>query len=192
VPDATDVPDSTDFPSSTATADSTPEPNGSPTPEPTRTTHPTPDTVPAPTAPPSEKPAAPAPTTEPVNIADVLTAIDPDRDPASSPVTDWQVRWSADGQVLGIWVTDAAGSSWGTLVVFAIDPETGKPLTDDPLLPVSLARRGFTLGLDRVAWIAPTTDSPDGELHVRTWGTDGVGSLRVGSSLDLQEVVPAF
>jgi hypothetical protein len=45
--------------------------------------------------------------------------------------------------------------------------------------------------LNRVAWVAPSNDNPDGELRVRTWGIDGTGDL-VLLPARLEEVVPAF
>ena len=121
-----------------------------------------------------------------------MVAIDLGRDPVSAPVVDWQVRWSTDGQVLGIWIADAAGETWGRLTVLAIDPATHQVSAGEPLLSPSLARRGFTLGFSRVAWVAPSEDNPDGELRIRTWGgDDGVGGLRVRPA-ELEEVMPAF
>jgi len=118
-------------------------------------------------------------------------ALDPSRNPDNNPVLDWHVRWSTDGRVLGVWETDAPHASWGTLELMAFDPETGKLRLDDPLLPPQTSKRGFTLGTDRVAWVGSTNNSADGELRIRTWGTDGVGDLRI-ESLDLQEIVPTF
>jgi len=120
-----------------------------------------------------------------------MLALDPTRDPQSDPVVDWHVRWSTDGRVLGIWETDAPRASWGTLELMAFDPETGKLKSDEPLLPPQTSKRGFTLGSDRVAWVGSSNESADGELRIRTWGTDGVGDLRI-ESLDLQEIVPTF
>lgn len=123
--------------------------------------------------------------------ADTDVALDLGRDPLTAPVVDWQVRWSTDGQVLGVWIADTAGSTWGRLTVLAIDPATHQVSTLEPLLAPTLARRGFTLGLSRVAWVAPSADNPDGGLRVLTWGDDGVGGLRLQQT-DLGEVVPAF
>jgi hypothetical protein len=120
-----------------------------------------------------------------------LTAVEPERDPLGSPVVDWQVRWSSDGKVLGYWVTDTPGASWGRLVVLTLDPQTGIVDHDLPLLEPTLARRGFTLGLSRVAWVAPGESGNEGELRVRTWGLDGVGLLRL-RRFELTEVMPAF
>ena len=133
---------------------------------------------------------APAPTQELIS-PDWLTAVEPDRDAQGAPVVDWQVRWSSDGKVLGYWVADAPGAGWGRLVVLALDPQTGDVDDDLPLLGPTLARRGFTLGLSRVAWVAPGESGAAGELRVRTWGLDGVGLLRL-RRFELTEVMPAF
>jgi len=142
---------------------------------------------------PTDATAAPESSDEPASSAAAgMVAIDLGRDPVSAPVVDWQVRWSTDGQVLGIWIADAAGETWGRLTVLAIDPATHQVSAGEPLLSPSLARRGFTLGFSRVAWVAPSEDNPDGELRIRTWGgDDGVGGLRVRPA-ELEEVMPAF
>jgi len=147
-----------------------------------------PDISPTPaldSAPPS---VVPSPTAA---LPAVLLPLDPNSTFSGPDVTDWQVRWSSDGQVLGIWIADVAGSSWGQLVVLAVDPLTGQLSTDAPLVAPTLARRGFTLGLSRVAFVASSNDTPDGELRVRTWGSGGSGDLLLHAP-DGQEVVPAF
>ena len=120
-----------------------------------------------------------------------LVALVPDRDPADAPALDWQVHWSSDGLVVGVWIADASGSTWGRLAVLSVDPVTEQVSTDSPLLAMTLAKRGFSMGLDRVAWIAPSDDNVDGELRIRTWGSDGVGGLRLIAP-DQEDVVPAF
>jgi hypothetical protein len=120
-----------------------------------------------------------------------LVPIDASRNPQTQPVLDWHVRWSVDGNVLGLWEADSVGASWGKLQVVAFDAETGELTMDDPLIGPQLSKRGFTLGSDRVAWVGPSNDGTDGELRIRTWGLDGVGDLRIESP-DLQELVPTF
>jgi hypothetical protein len=195
IPDTSATPAPSSQPDATEAPDASAQPDSSTQPEPSGAVESTPTpgstTPPEPRATPADGTPQPAPRATFPAIGDELSAIDPGRDPVDSPVTDWQVRWSSNGQVLGIWVADVRGSSWGKLVVLALDPSSGAPLLDTPLLQSTLARRGFTLGLSRVAWVAPTDESPDGELRIRTWGSDGVGGLRL-PSLDLQGVVPAF
>ncbi len=120
-----------------------------------------------------------------------LVAIDPARDPAVEPVIDWHARWSADGLVLGVWEAETPGSSWGALRLLMFDPESGQLNFDEPLMDLMLAKRGFTLGVDRVAWVGLSQDGSEGELRVRTWGIDGMGDLRI-ETLDLQELMPSF
>lgn len=190
IPTATEEPSATEAPSETASA----LPDGSPAEAPTGTAtnvkaEPTASPSPAPSDMPSPDQSE-APATFPP-IPEGLDPLDPGRDPLSAPVVDWQVKWSSDGQVLGVWVADVPGSSWGSLVVTAIDAQVEDAPVAEPLLPTTLARRGFTLGQSRVAWVAPVDGNDDGELRVRTWSSDGVGGLRVGPH-DLEEVVPAF
>ncbi|HVM31028.1 MAG TPA: hypothetical protein VM305_09725 [Candidatus Limnocylindrales bacterium] len=108
-----------------------------------------------------------------------LQALDPGRDPDRQPVRDWEVRWSPDGALLGYWIADAPGSSWGRLTVLRLNPETGVLAADSPLLAPMLARRSFSLGVDRLAWVAPAEHNPEGELRVNAWGPDGFGVLRL-------------
>jgi hypothetical protein len=117
--------------------------------------------------------------------------LNPDRDDSSAPVVDWHAGWSPDGRVLGIWIADSPGSGWGRLTILAIDPENGELRQGEPVLGTTLARRGFALGSDRVAWVAPSDDNVDGELRIRAWTSDGVGGLRIVSD-DEEEVLPAF
>jgi hypothetical protein len=182
--------------------DATPAPGDNSTPAPNSSTEPTGSSAPgAPTSPPSpdSTPVAssqPAPADTPDAAPDgsvpgSLLPLEPDRDPRSAPVVDWQVRWSTDGQVLGVWIADSAGSTWGRLAVFAVDPSTERVSRDNPLLSMTMARRGFSLGMDRVAWVGPSDANVDGELRIRTWGSDGVGGLRLIAPQQ-EEVMPAF
>ena len=139
-------------------------------------------------------PATPEPPADSANNAgaglDALIPVEPDRDPRAAPVVDWQAHWSTDGQVLGVWIADSTGSTWGRLAVFAADPDTQLVTTDNALLPMTLARRGFSLGTNRVAWVGPSDENVDGELRIRTWGSDGVGGLRLKAPSQ-EQVVPA-
>lgn len=127
--------------------------------------------------------------TEPARILQ-LVPVEKDRDPTNDPVHDWQTRWSPDGDVLAVWIADVPGASWGQLTVTALNHSTGALDDADPLLGPSLARRAFTLGSNRVAWVAPADGEPQGELRIRTWGPDGFGDLRLRHQ-PLNEVVPA-
>lgn len=136
-------------------------------------------------------PYAVAETDPPVPPADIeLVAIDPTRDTVADPLLDWHVRWSLDGRVLGIWEADVPGATLGKLVLVEFDPEAGLVATGEPLM-AEWSKRGFTLGVDRVAWVSPSDEGTDGELRIRTWGVDGVGGLSI-ESLNLEGLVPAF
>jgi hypothetical protein len=112
-------------------------------------------------------------------LAAHLEAIESDRDPSAQPVLDWEARWSPDGQLAGLWIADAPGSSWGRLAVLSLDPSVNRLVVDQPMLGPTLARRSFTLSGDRLAWVAPADHSPEGELRVTTWGPDGFGIVRL-------------
>jgi hypothetical protein len=204
---ATDTPTPTATPQgaqTTATPNLTPalsappQPRGSASPAPiltsqsatptaTATAQPSPSSTPTATASPT-----PTATDDSSNISSVpLVALEPDRDPVEAPVLDWQVHWSSDGLVVGVWIADSTGSTWGRLAVLSVDPVTEQVATDSPLLAMTLAKRGFSMGLDRVAWIAPSDTNVDGELRIRTWGSDGVGGLRLIAPNE-EDVVPAF
>ena len=88
-------------------------------------------------------------------------------------------------------VAHAARRAVNGHAVAILDAETGQVADGDPLLPTTLARRGFSLGSARVAWVGASNDNVDGELRVRAWTTDGVGNLRVVSP-EQEEVLPAF
>src|SRR5207253_2020923 len=81
---------------------------------------------------PSSAPQTPDATDEPALAPAGWTELNFDADDA--PIIDWQVRWSLDGQVLGIWIADAPGTIWGRLTVLGVDPDTDKVAVDDPLL----------------------------------------------------------
>ena len=120
-----------------------------------------------------------------------LVALDPTRDPLARPVIDWHVRWSADGRVLGVWEPEAAGSPWGALRLLGFDQELGQLSSEEPLVKLMLAKRGFSLGVDRVAYVGLAQDGTKAELRVRTWGNAGPGDLLI-ETLDLEELVPSF
>ena len=67
------------------------------------------------------------------------------------------------------------------------DLHTGRVM----LLGPTLARRSFSLGEERIAWVAPADEGADGELHVRTWGRPGEGGLRI-RDIRVRDGIPAF
>lgn len=123
-------------------------------------------------------------------VPDILSPIDPARDPVAEPVLDWQARWSTDSRVLGLWFADVPNASIGQLELLAVEPGAHKVGLESVFMGPLLAKRGFTLGLSRVAFVA-ATDDPAGELRVRTWDSDGVGGTWQ-QSLQIQEVLPGF
>ncbi len=145
---------------------------------------------------PETTPAASAPNLTPSPLATRDTRphqvpVEPERDARTDPVRDWQVRWSEDSSAFGFWVTETPDATWGQLAVLRIEPASGSIDHETVLLAPTLARRSFTLGRDRVAWVAPSEDRPDGELRLRTWGPRGYGSLRI-RGFDVSTGLPAF
>jgi hypothetical protein len=104
---------------------------------------------------------------------------------------DWQVRWATNDTTFGYWVADAHGASWGRLTVLHVVPETRTIDRDGALLGPTLARRSFTLGEERIAWVAPADEGADGELRVRVWGLRGEGGVRL-RDIRLRNGIPAF
>ena len=190
-PVASEPPTPTDAPPTTDPTEPTTPPEGATASPDSTDAPPTDEPVVTPEPEPSDQPAEPDPTAPPPQMPDSWVELDLGRDTVASPVLDWQARWSLDGQVLGVWLADSVGSAWGRLAVLAVDPGTQLVQTAEPLLPATLARRGFSLGLSRVVWVGASDDNPDGELRIRTWGDDGVGGIQL-EPLTLEGVVPAF
>ena len=87
-------------------------------------------------------------------------AVDRDRDTRNEPVIDWQAQWSADGEVLGIWIADVPGSTLGTAHRQGAGSDRSVALRSESVVEPTLAQRSFTLGVDRVAWVAPADSNP--------------------------------
>ena len=146
-------------------------PDGSPDASPAKSTEPLPDTSPEPSA-------------EPSATDNALLW------PVTSPVGDLVVAWAMDGTAVGVWVGKKPGAESGTLTVFGIDPESGTVNPDRVIVGRTAARRGFSMGDDRVAWITPPDTKGRSRLNVYSWGPDG-GTLR-GRDLEQRGVVPAY
>jgi len=138
---------------------------------------------------PSAATPTPAVTASPLPVR--IEPVEPGRDARVAPVRDWQVRWSDDGSAFGVWISETVGAAWGELAVIRVDEQTGRIDRFAELLPTTLARRAFTLGEDRVAWVAPSDQQADGELRLRTWGPRGFGGLRF-RDIDVRSGTPAF
>ena len=104
---------------------------------------------------------------------------------------DWQVGWATTDTTFGYWVADAHGASWGRLTVLRVNPDARRIDRSSVLLGPTLARRSFTLGSERIAWVAPAQEGADGELRVRSWGRPGEGSLRI-RDIRVRNGIPAF
>lgn len=139
----------------------------------------------------SGSPGATQPTAAASPVSSQGVLVEPDRQPSTDPVREWQVSWSADSSAFGFWVTETPGADWGRLAVLGVERASASIDDGSVLLPPTLARRSFTLGRDRVAWVAPSEDRPEGELRLRTWGPRGYGSLRI-PEFDVSTGLPAF
>jgi hypothetical protein len=104
---------------------------------------------------------------------------------------DWHIDWAATDTTFGYWVADVRGASWGRLTVLRVLADDRRIDRSGSLLGPTLARRTFTLGEERIAWVAPAEEGADGELRVRTWGAPGEGDVRV-RDLRIREGIPAF
>ena len=139
---------------------------------------------------PEASPDVPPATTQTPDAGYEATRLEPQRDARIDPVREWRVSWSHDGSAVGFWVSDTPGAAWGQLTVYLLtagrDVDRGAAI-----LSPALARRAFTLGQDRVAWVAPLDGRPDGELRLRTWGARGYGVLRI-RDIDVSSGLPAF
>ncbi|HET7678128.1 MAG TPA: zf-HC2 domain-containing protein [Candidatus Limnocylindrales bacterium] len=107
-------------------------------------------------------------------------------------VLDWLLRWSADGAAYAIWIAEAPGAALGRLSVTDVASAGGGIRTETLLEPVR-ARRAFSIGLDRVAWVAAGEEGAGDldELRVVTWGPGGPGVVRI-RDVDGGRGVPAF
>jgi hypothetical protein len=142
----------------------------------------------------SPRPASPSPSIDATGTPSVSItpqAVEPARDEAADPVLDWQVHWADSGPTFGYWIADGQGANWGRLAVLRLLPSAGGIDYGTPLLDPTLARRSFSLGSDRVAWVAASDDQAAGELRLRTWDVHGYGGLRI-RDLDVSGGVPAF
>ncbi|MEO7118625.1 MAG: hypothetical protein ABIZ34_06605, partial [Candidatus Limnocylindrales bacterium] len=146
------------------------------------------------TPPPGTVPT-PEPTPQPTPV--VTEALEPDRDIDVNPVREWRVGWSDDGSAFGFWVTETPGATWGRLAVYQVDASDIRVDRRNELLSPTLARRAFSLGLERVVWVGSSDSEPDGELRLRTWGARGVGGSRGFGGLRIRDIelkggFPAF
>jgi hypothetical protein len=103
---------------------------------------------------------------------------------ATGSLTDWDVHWDADGTVMGLWTTKGGPAEPGRLSLYAVDPETGMAVLDQPLLEPTPAFDGFSLRNGRLAWNAPG-DEGKAVLKVRAWSGDTRGELLLPADADV-------
>ena len=111
--------------------------------------------------------------------------------PSGPRLQEWVVSWAPDGSAFAVWEGTAVGTDTGTLSLHLVDPATGALRPDSPLSVPVAAGRGFSVGLDRLAWTTPADAQGMRSLRVVVWGSFGNGEVRSGQ-LDQQGIVPAF
>jgi hypothetical protein len=120
-----------------------------------------------------------------------LERVEPVRNTTLDPLLDWEVQWTSDGANFGYWVADVPASTWGELSVFQLDRNAGRIDRGSRILGPVLARRSFTLGHNRIAWVAPSEEEAPGELRVRTWGGPAPDTIRI-RGVEIRTGIPAF
>ena len=110
--------------------------------------------------------------------------------PSAPRLQEWAVSWAPDGSAFAVWEGTAVGTDTGTLALHLVDPDTGALRADSPLGTPVPAARGFSVGLDRLAWTTPADGQGMHALRVVVWGPFGSGEVRSGQLQ--QGIVPAF
>ena len=166
-------------------SEATDAPTSEPTFEPAATNAPVETSDPARVEPKSESQASAAPTAEPTTAAEPQTAPEPNEpnEPDASAAPDLATRSTltvmqhgTGPRLAGALVHRRPGARGldcrrrgryvGLSHCVRVDLQTGTVDVDEPLLPPTLARRGFSLGESRVAWVAPP-EATEGELASR-------------------------
>lgn len=83
----------------------------------------------------------------------------------------WEVRWDADGTVLGVWTTTDRGTRAGRLSLYPVDPDTGLARLDAPILDEVPAFAGFAIEDGRLVYPGPGSDGGR-SLWVVAWQGD--------------------
>ncbi len=120
-----------------------------------------------------------------------LVPVDQSPEPSAPQLKDWVVDWSPDGSAFAVWEGTAVGVTAGTLSLHAVDATMAGLGAGSLLLGPVAASRGFSIGLDRLAWATPPDVQGLSELRVLLWGSFGRGELHSGT-LQQQGIVPAF
>jgi hypothetical protein len=87
---------------------------------------------------------------------------------AKGSLRSWEVRWSADGTVIGVWTTTGDASKPGRLSLYPVDGTTGRARLDAPILDDVPAYAGFALEHGRLVYPGPGTDGAR-SLWVVAW-----------------------
>ncbi len=125
-------------------------------------------------APPSTEPTPPidSPEASPaVRLEEPIEVIHEER------INDWDARWDELGTHLAVWLEDKHNPAMGTLSLRILDPDTGEPLTDKPVVS-RFALPGFSIGEGRLAWATPGGENGAGsKVAVVAWSEDSIGSV---------------
>ena len=92
---------------------------------------------------------------------------------AKGSLAAWEVRWSADGSVIGVWTTSEGGAKAGRLSLYPVDPATGRARLGAPILDDAPAYAGFAIEDGRLVYPGPGTDGTR-SLWVVAWKGDAV------------------
>ena len=97
---------------------------------------------------------------------------------AEGPLTDWDIHWDATGTAIAVWTTTGKPGEAGLLSLYAIDPDTRRADTGDPLIDAAPAFDGFSLKPGRLVWSAPA-EGEDTTVQVAAWSGRDLGRLEL-------------
>ncbi len=104
--------------------------------------------------------------------------LSPDAPPAGQGPTSWDARWDATGTHLAIWVGDPVDPAVGRLSLLTIDPVAARVDAGLALLTATPALPGFSLELERLAWVTPPgQDGQGSQLQVLAWSGNTAGTI---------------
>ena len=97
---------------------------------------------------------------------------------ADGPLTDWDIHWDATGTAIAVWTSTGKPGEAGLLSLYAIDPDTRRADTGDPLIDAAPAFDGFSLKPGRLVWSAPA-EGEDTTVQVVAWSGRDLGRLEL-------------
>ncbi len=121
----------------------------SPAPQPSSDASSTPAATPTPSATPVPQPVLP----QALPVAQELGS-----------VRTWQVRWDSIGRHVAVWVADKGSSRVGRLSLFAVDTDTERVDTDEPLLAAERVMSSIQFDSSHLVY----TSAVDGKTYLQT------------------------